>query len=179
MSSPDYFGRPCHHHALGPLFLHTPLTAPATSLSPTIRDCLATQPTHTVLEHCCTPSYVDTRRKIATDQVLNICVPSKVGAHFQLDTFKSLRTLHYTTPHVTVERQKFLPHSTLVFFFLSFGRCPGLTLAYYRLALCLLAARGAHASRQAERLLDCAMFLEGTENQHLSAGVDLVLRILR
>ncbi|CAN0170535.1 unnamed protein product, partial [Pylaiella littoralis] len=59
------------------------------------------------------------------------------------------------------------------------GRCPGLTLAYYRLALCLLAARGAHASRQAERLLDCAMSLEGAENQHLRIGVDLVLRILR
>lgn len=59
------------------------------------------------------------------------------------------------------------------------ARCPGLTLAYYRLALCLLAARGAHASRQARLLLDCAMFLEGAENRHLSAAVDLVLRILR
>lgn len=59
------------------------------------------------------------------------------------------------------------------------ARCPGLTLAYYRLALCLLAARGAHASRQARLLLDCAMSLEGSENRHLSAGVDLVLRILR
>ncbi|CAN0061978.1 unnamed protein product [Scytosiphon promiscuus] len=59
------------------------------------------------------------------------------------------------------------------------GRCPGLTLAYYRLALCLLAARGAHASRQAELLLECAMSLEGAENRHLGASVDLVHRILR
>lgn len=59
------------------------------------------------------------------------------------------------------------------------ARCPGLTLAYYRLALCLLAARGVHASRQARLLLDCAMFLEGAENRHLSAAVDLALRILR
>jgi len=58
-------------------------------------------------------------------------------------------------------------------------RCPGLTLAYYRLALCLLAARGAHASRQAGALLDCALFLEGEDNRHLRASVDLVLRILR
>ncbi|CAM9888372.1 unnamed protein product [Ectocarpus sp. 4 AP-2014] len=59
------------------------------------------------------------------------------------------------------------------------GRCPGLTLAYYRLALCILAARGEHGSGQAKLLLDCAMSLEGAENRHLSAGVDLVLRILR
>ncbi|CBJ32770.1 hypothetical protein Esi_0367_0003 [Ectocarpus siliculosus] len=59
------------------------------------------------------------------------------------------------------------------------GRCPGLTLAYYRLALCVLAARGEHGSSQAKLLLDCAMSLEGVENRHLSAGVDLVLRILR
>lgn len=59
------------------------------------------------------------------------------------------------------------------------ARCPGLTLAYYRLALCLLAARGAHASRPAELLLDCAISLEGAENRHLRASVDLVLRILR
>ncbi|CAM9300561.1 unnamed protein product [Ectocarpus sp. 12 AP-2014] len=58
-------------------------------------------------------------------------------------------------------------------------RCPGLTLAYYRLALCILAARGEHGSRQAKLLLDCALSLEGAENRHLSAGVDLVLRILR
>lgn len=58
-------------------------------------------------------------------------------------------------------------------------RCPGLTLAYYRLALCLLAARGKHAARQAERLLDCAMSLEGEENVHLRASVDLVMRMLR
>ncbi|CAM9450837.1 unnamed protein product [Ectocarpus fasciculatus] len=59
------------------------------------------------------------------------------------------------------------------------GRCPGLTLAYYRLSLCILAARGEHGSRQAKLLLECAMSLEGVENRHLSAGVDLVLRILR
>eukprot|EP00903_Cladosiphon_okamuranus_P017832 g16411.t1 len=59
------------------------------------------------------------------------------------------------------------------------GRCPGLTLAYYRLALSLLAARGAQASMQARLLLDCSMYLEGAENRHLSASVDLVLRILR
>ncbi|CAN0020557.1 unnamed protein product [Ascophyllum nodosum] len=58
-------------------------------------------------------------------------------------------------------------------------RCPGLTLAYYRLGLCLLAARGAHASNQVTRLLDCAMFLEGAENPHLRAAVDLVMRMLR
>lgn len=58
-------------------------------------------------------------------------------------------------------------------------RCPGFTLAYYRLALCLLAARGAHAAGQARRLLDCAMSLEGEGNSHLRNGVELITRMLR
>lgn len=58
------------------------------------------------------------------------------------------------------------------------GRCPGFTLAYYRLALCLLAARGEHASDLARRLLECAMHLEGAGNPHLRNAVDLIQRIL-
>lgn len=58
-------------------------------------------------------------------------------------------------------------------------RCPGFTLAYYRLALCLLAARGEHASDLARRLLECAMHLEGAGNPHLRNAVDLIQRILR